>query len=169
MALAAASPAAATGVAASATAPRCAAASLLIWAGPATGAAGSVDAEYGFTDHSASSCSLYGYPIVQMLNKSGTDLATFDQKAPGAFSIKEETVVLAPGKTAYFGVVYASSTGYANLTCPTSAALRFTPPQNTGTVTLHGSHAKITPFGGSTEHLKCGILHVTPVTAKRFQ
>jgi hypothetical protein len=47
--------------------------------------------------------------------------------------------------------------------------LKFTPPQDTGTVTLHGSHAQITPYGGTTQHLKCGIVHVTPVTAKRFQ
>ena len=151
------------------TVPRCAAASLVVWAGPAQGAAGSVADEFGFTNHSASTCSHYGYPLVQMLNKSGKNLSTSDQKAPGAFSIHEKTVVLAPGKTAYFGVVYASQTGYANLACPTSAALKFTPPQDTGTVTLHGSHAQITPYGGTTQHLKCGIVHVTPVTAKRFQ
>ncbi|MGO9582992.1 MAG: DUF4232 domain-containing protein [Acidimicrobiales bacterium] len=152
-----------------ATVPRCAAASLLVWAGPGQGAAGSVADEFGFTNRSASTCSLYGYPLVQMLKKSGKNLSTSDQKAPGAFSIQEKTVVLAPGKTAYFGVMYASQTGYANLICPTSAALRFTPPHDAGTVTLHGSHAQITPYGGTTQHLKCGIVHLTPVTANRFQ
>ncbi|MGA2805745.1 MAG: DUF4232 domain-containing protein [Acidimicrobiales bacterium] len=152
-----------------ATVPRCTTASLLVWVGPTQGAAGSVAAEFGFTNHSSGTCSLYGYPLVQMLNKSGKDLSTSDQRAPGAFSIKERTVLLAPGKTAYFGVVYASQTGYANLICPSSAALRFTLPQSTGTLTLHGAHARITPYGGSTEHLQCGIVHVTPVTATRFQ
>ena len=149
--------------------PRCAAASLLVWVGPTQGAAGSVATEFGFTNHSAGTCSLYGYPLVQMLNKSGQNLSTSDQKAPGAFGILEKTVVLAPGKTAYFGVVYASQTGYANLTCPTSAALKFTLPQGTGTLLLLGAHAQITPYGGTTQHLTCGIVHVTPVTAKRFQ
>ena len=104
-----------------------------------------------------------------MLTKNGKNLSTTDQTAPGAFSIKEKTVVLAPGETAYFGVLYADQTGYPNVTCPTSAALNFTPPQITRTVTLHGSHAQITPYGGSTEHLHCGIVRVTAVTAKRFQ
>lgn len=130
---------------------------------------GSAAAEFGFTNHSARTCFLHGYPRVQMLKKSGKDLSTSDQKAPGAFGIQEKTVVLASGKTAYFGVVFADQTGYGNLTCPMSAALKFTPPQDTGTVTLHGSAAQIAPYGGTTQHLDCGIVHVTPVTAKRSQ
>jgi len=153
----------------SASVPRCAPAALRVWSGPSTGAAGSRAAEFGFTNHSASTCFLHGYPRVQMLKKSGKNLSTSDQKAPGAFGIQAKTVVLAPGKTAYFGVVYASQTGYVNLTCPTSAALKFTPPQDTGTVTLRGSPAQIAPYGGTTQHLDCGIVHVTAVTAKRFQ
>ncbi len=144
--------------------PRCTTASLLVWVGPTQGAAGSVAAEFGFTNHSAGTCSLYGYPLVQMLNKFEKNLSTSDQRAPGAFSIQARTVLLAAGKTAYFGVVYASQTGYANLICPTSAALRFTLPLGTGTLTLRGAHARITPYGGSTEHLHCGSVHVTPVT-----
>jgi hypothetical protein len=159
----------ALGRAAAGTVPRCAAASLMTWVGRTTGAAGSNAAEFGFTNHSASTCSLQGYPVVQMLKKSGTDLSTSDQKAPGAFKIQVKAVALVPGKTAYFGVVYATQTGYANLTCPTSAALRLTPPQDSGTLTLHGSHGQITPYGGGTQHLKCGIVHVTAVTAIRFQ
>jgi len=104
-----------------------------------------------------------------MLKQSGKDLSTSDQKAPGAFGIQDKTVVLAPGKAAYFGVEYANQTGYDNLTCPKSAALEFTPPQSTRTVTLHGSAAQIAPYGGTTQHLDCGIVHVTAVTAKRFQ
>jgi len=164
-----ASPMAAARAALPATVPQCAAPSLLVWVGPTTGAAGSRAAEFGFTNHSASICSLSGYPLVQMLNKSGKNLPTFDQKARGAFKIRVKTVVLAPGNSAYFGVLYASQIGYANLTCPRSAALRFTPPQNTRTMTLHGSHAQITPYGGTTQHLKCGIVRITAVTSRRFQ
>jgi hypothetical protein len=136
--------------------------------GPTSAAAGSRFDEFGFTNHGGT-CSLYGYPVVQMLKSSGTNLATYDESAPGAFSIREKAVFLTRGETAYFGVVYASQTGYANLSCPTSAALRFTPPQAVGTLTLEGAHAQITPYGGTIEHLKCGIVHITPVTAKRFQ
>ena len=152
-----------------ATVPRCAAASLVVWVGPIQGAAGSVASEFGFTNHSAGTCALHGYPFVQMLNKSGKNLSTHDQRGSGAFSIQERTVILAPGKTAYFGVIYASRTGYGNLTCPTAVALRFTPPQDIRTLTLRGSHAHIAPYGGTTPHLTCGIIRVTPVTAKPFQ
>ena len=157
------------GRAAAGTVPRCAATSLAIWVGPTTGAMGSNAAEFGFTNNSASICSLHGYPFIQMLKKSGAKLSTSEAKAQGSFKIQDKTVVLLPGETSYFGVVYASQTGYANLTCPASAALKFTPPQAAGSITLHGSHAQIKPYGGTTEHLKCGIIHVTPVTAKRFQ
>jgi len=152
-----------------ASVPRCAPSALAVLSGRSTGAVGTIAAEFGFTNHSAKTCSLHGYPGVQMLTKSGKNLSTTDEKAPGAFSIEEKAVVLAPGKTAYFGVLYADQTGYAKLTCPTSAALKFTPPQDTRTVTLHGSHAQIAPYGGSTGHTHCGIVRVTAVTAKRFQ
>ncbi len=163
------SPASAARVAARKSVPRCATASLRVWVGRTTGAAGSRAAEFGFTNDSNGTCSLYGYPRVQMLTKSGKNLSTTDEKASGAFGIQEKTVGLAPGKTAYFGVLYPSETGYANLTCPTSATLKFTPPQNTATIVLHGSPAHIAPYGGTTEHLHCGIVRVTAVTAKRFQ
>ncbi|HUZ21715.1 MAG TPA: DUF4232 domain-containing protein [Acidimicrobiales bacterium] len=153
----------------SASAPRCAPAALRVWGGPSTGAAGSIIAEFGFTNRSTGTCFLHGYPRVQMLKKSGTNLSSSDRKAPGAFGIRAKTVVLAPDKTAYFGIAYASQTGYANLTCPTSAALKFTPPQDAGTVTLRGSAAHIQPYGGTTQHLDCGIVHLTAVTARRFQ
>ncbi len=163
------SPAPVARVRAPASVPRCVASALAVWSGRTTGAAGTLAAEFGFTNHSAKTCSLYGYPHVQMLTKTGKNLSTTDQTAPGAFSIKEKAVSLAPGETAYFGVLYADETGYPNLTCPTSAALKFTPPQTTRTVTLYGSHARIAPFGGSTEHPHCGVVRVTAVTAKRFQ
>lgn len=152
-----------------ASVPRCAPSALAVWSGRSTGAMGTIAAEFGFTNHSAKTCFLYGYPGVQMLTKSGKNLSTTDEKAPGAFSIEEKTVVLAPGKTAYFGVLYVDFSGYANVTCPESAALKFTAPQDIRTVTLHGSRAQIAPYGGSTGHLHCGIVRVTAVTAKRFQ
>lgn len=147
----------------------CATASLALRTGLVTTAMGTVGAEFGFVNRSAKTCSLRGYPHVQMLNKSGKFLKTTDDTAPGAFGIQVRTVVLAPGATAYFGVLYHNQTGYGNLTCPMAAALLFTPPQNTATITLHGSAARIKPFGGTTMHLVCGGVRVTPVTVKRFQ
>jgi hypothetical protein len=103
-----------------------------------------------------------------MVTKSGKNLSTTDETDSGAFGIQAKTVVLARDKMAYFGVVYGSATGYANLSCPTSAALKLTLPQNAATVTLHGSAAQITPYGGTAAHLHCGIVRVTAVTAERF-
>jgi hypothetical protein len=164
------SSASAVRTAATASVPRCATTSLRVWVGITTGAAGSRTAEFGFTNDSSRTCSLYGYPRVQMLTKSGKNLSTTDEKAPAAFGIQEKTVILASDKTAYFGVLYASQTGYGNFTCPTSAALQFTPPQDTATVALQGSRAQIAPYGGVIpHHLHCGIVRVTAVTAKRFQ
>jgi hypothetical protein len=104
-----------------------------------------------------------------MLNASGAAVPTAEQHAPGAFGLQVTTVRLAPGRTAYFGVEYASQTGYARASCPKAAALRLTPPQVTGTLTLRGPAARIAPYGGTTTHLKCGIVHVSALSAKRFQ
>ena len=152
-----------------ASVPRCAPASLVVWTGRTTAAAGSRTSEFGFTNDSASSCFLHGHPRVQMLNRSGMNLSTSEEKAAGAFGIEDRTVILTAGKTAYFGVEYASQTGYANLTCPMSASLKLTPPQNSGSLMLRASGAQIAPYGGSIEHLECGIIRVTAVTADRFQ
>lgn len=156
--------------AATASVPRCATRSLRIWVGRSGVAMGTVGDEFGFTNYSVKTCSLYGYPQVQLLEKSGRNQSTSDHKAsPGVLGIEEKLVVLAPGKTAYFGVIFHDQTGFAKLTCPTSAALRFTPPQNTATVTLRGTDAQIAAYHGTIEHLVCGYISVTPVTAKRFQ
>jgi hypothetical protein len=160
----------ATRAAAAGTA-RCTTSALQMWSGRWTVAAGTVAAEYGFTNRSSHACSLDGYPRVQLLKMSGANLPTSDEHAsPGAFGISQKTVVLAPGKTAYFGVVFHDQTGYGTLTCPSSAAVQFTPPQDASTLTLHGSRAKIAAYGGATQHqLHCGIVRLTPVTARRFQ
>jgi len=135
-----------------------------------TGAAGSRDAEYGFTNTGTASCTLRGYPTVQMLTSSGAKLSTtLSHAAAGAMGIPLKTVPLAHRAAAYFDVHYASQTGFGTLKCPTSAALRLTAPgQMAGTV-LHGAGGEIQPYGGSIPHLHCGIVAVTPITGKRFQ
>lgn len=135
-----------------------------------TGAMGSRDAEYGFKNLSTHPCELTGYPRVRMLTKSGGALSTTEQHAPGALGITTTQVTLGHNAVAYFDIHYASSTGYANLKCPPSAALKLTAPGDTTGLLLHGSAGRIQPYGGgSTLHLHCGIVHVTAVTAKRFQ
>jgi len=161
------SPTSAARAAAAASVPRCATASLRIWVGTGSGAMGTVAVEFGFTNHSAKTCSLYGYPRVQMLTKSGKNLSTTDQRGAGYFGIQERTVVLAPGKTAYFGILYHDFSGYANVTCPESAALKFTPPQDIRTILVYKS-AQIAPYGMNLGYTHCGDVRVTPVTAESF-
>jgi Domain of unknown function (DUF4232) len=158
------------GSAAAPAVPRCAAAHLGVWAGPVTGGAGHLLSEFAFVNRGSGRCSLFGYPHVWMLDAAGHPIATTDRNAaPGADGIAEKVVLLAGGRRAYFGVYYADQTGFGNLMCPAAARLRFHPPQQTAALVLSGKGAHIAPYGGSIPHLHCGMVEVTPVTAKRFQ
>jgi hypothetical protein len=134
----------------------------------ATAGAGSRDAEYGFRNLGRP-CTLSGFPGVVMLAGSGAVLPTTEQHAPGAYGIAVRQVPLGRGAVAYFGVHYASQTGYDGLRCPTSAALRLTAPGTTAAPVVRGRGGMIQPYGGTIPHLRCGIVHVSPVGARRFQ
>jgi hypothetical protein len=154
---------------ASATTPLCSAHQLSAVYVDASGAAGSVDVEYGFENTSTHRCEISGYPGVQMLKASGQKLATDEQLATGAYGITVKPVLLAHKAVAYFGVHYAAQTGYGNLKCPTSVAVKLSPPGTSVGLLLHGQGGKIQAYGGSIPHLQCGILHVSALSAKRFQ
>ncbi len=134
-----------------------------------TGAAGSIDGQYGFRNRGSQRCELTGFPRVQMLKASGRPLSTTERLATGAYGIMVKPVFIAPAAVAYFGIHYASATGYGRRTCPTSAALTLTPPGGTIGLVLHGKGARIQPFGGTIPRLRCGIVDVSALTAKRFQ
>ena len=134
-----------------------------------TGAAGSTDGEYGFRNRSAHACALAGYPAVRMLRTSGASLSTTELHAPGAWGITVKPVVLAHGEIAYFGIHFADATGYGRLHCPVSGALELRAPGDGDRLLLRGRGGRIQPFGGTTVHLHCGVVHVSAVTAKRFQ
>jgi hypothetical protein len=153
---------------AGAAVPHCSAGQLAAVYVNATAGAGSRDAEYGFRNLGRP-CTLRGFPGVVMLAGSGAALPTTEQHAPGAYGIPVTLVPLGHGAAAYFGVHYASQTGYDGLSCPTSAALRLTPPGTTGGLVVRGRGGTIQPYGGTIPHLHCGIVHVSPVGARRFQ
>jgi hypothetical protein len=134
-----------------------------------SGAAGSIDVQYGFRNHSARTCALRGFPRVQMLTSSGHALPTTETHAPGAYGIGTRPVTLAPTKVGYLGVHYPSATGFGRLHCPTSAALRLTAPGTSVGLVLRGRGGRIQPYGGSIPHLNCGTVRVSPVGARRFQ
>lgn len=157
----------ADGAAAGQTAARCMVDQLEIKAGMSSAGAGSVLSEFAFVNKASTTCSLYGYPHLQLLDSSGDPIATHDRDAlPGFDSVPTKLVTLATGQRAWFGVYYPDATGYANLKCPTAWQLRFTPPHSNGTVTLAGKGAQITPYGGIIEHLRCGDVMLTPVAVK---
>lgn len=136
----------------------------------ATGAAGSVARQYGLRNRSARRCRLSGYPKLQLLGATGRPLRTIEgHAAPGAFGITPRVMTVRPGAMAYFAVRYASATGYGGLACPIASALRVTPPGATVALVLRGPGARVRAYGGTTEHLRCGMLTVSAVTAHRFQ
>jgi hypothetical protein len=148
----------------------CRSAHLGIWAGPTSGAAGTIVSEFAFVNTGTATCSLSGYPRIQMLEVSGARLSTIDSNAVGFLGVtKPAVVVIAPGKRAYFGAAYPDFTGAGQTRCPTSAALDFTPPGGGQPIELTGPKAHITPYAGGEVRLHCGVVRMTAIVAKRFQ
>jgi hypothetical protein len=113
---------------------------------------------------------MFGYPQIAMLDAAGHPIPTIDNNAfPGAVGIPKKMITLTKGQRAYFGVYYANQTGFGMVVCPTSAKLRLTPPQRSGSIVLSGNGARIAPYGGTIHTPHCGTVQVTPVTTKRFQ
>ena len=129
-------------------------------------AAGSVGDTVTFTSVAASTCTLRGYPKLQMLTANGHRLATHLRRGASVTvpAMPTRTVTLVPGAAASFDLGYADATGYARLKCPTSARVKITPPKSTGQITVSWH---LQPYGGSIEHLRCGIITVSPVFAGR--
>ena len=117
----------------------------------------------GFRNVSATPCTLFGYPKVQMTGTNGKLIKTINTRVstimgmPTSISI----VNLQPGSTAHFNLLYESSTGYGNAICPTSTQVEFTPPGSGVPLVLPW---KIQPYGGSTiQTLQCGEIKVSPI------
>lgn len=163
-----AAPAALTApVAGAAQAPNCTLSQLKVQAGTSSGALGSILSEFSFVNTSSQTCSLSGYPKLQMLGGPGAQIPTSDSHAAHGFDgVSNKPVTLAKGQHAWFGVEYPDETGYGNLKCPRSTELSFTPPNVSGSLTLTGKGAQIEPYGGSIPHLHCGDVMITPVSAK---
>ena len=143
----------------------CTAAQLSIQVGAPNGAAGSVGYTNDFKNISATTCTLYGYPGLQMLNSSGQPIATDVIRGTSVTvpSVPEKLITLVPGARADFDMGFASATGYGNAKCPTSARVEFTAPNDFQSLTVA---LAIQPYGGpSTAQLHCGQITVSPVYA----
>lgn len=130
------------------------------------GAAGTLDIVFGLTNIGTTSCTMDGYPTVQMETASGSNLATHPTNGGEGQTTEPTLVQIAPHHTAFFEIFYADGTGYGNATCPTSAQLAITIPGGHTHLTLKGSAGSITPFGGGTiSQLQCGDISVGPVSS----
>jgi hypothetical protein len=127
-------------------------------------AAGSIGDTVTFTNASATTCTLRGYPGVQMLTANGRRLVTHLHRGASVTvpAVPVRTVILASGREASFYLGYADETGYELLKCRTSAGVDITPPNATKPITVPWH---LQPYGGTIEHLRCGIITVSPVFA----
>ncbi|HEY3941003.1 MAG TPA: DUF4232 domain-containing protein [Acidimicrobiales bacterium] len=126
-----------------------------------SGAAGTIELSVELTNHSTTSCSLFGYPGMQLLDASGNDLPTDVIRGGGppfpvaAANQGPTTVVLGAGQSAAFSLSYSDVPVGGETSCPTSAHALVTPP---GDLTSATVALTIAPCGG-------GTVHVSPVYA----
>ena len=137
-----ASPASATTLAASAAIPRCAAASgqygnVSAWVadGQGNGAAGTIYYPLELTNLSRHACSLYGFPGVSAISRTGQQLGSPASWASGGTFGTPRTVVVEPGATVHAILAYhdaAVSTAPGCHAVNTTSQLRVYPPDQRG-------------------------------------
>jgi len=131
LALAAASPAAAPRLAVAASTPSCSSASLVIWLNTqGSGAAGSSYYSLEFTNLSAGSCTLTGYPGVSGIDLSGRQLGSAASRNP---QHKPVAVTIAPRGSAHVVLRIVDASNYPKSTCSQvmAAGLRVYSPGQT--------------------------------------
>lgn len=121
--------------------------------GAATGHVGQV---VSFRNSSSTTCTLYGYPGLLMLDARGQPLPTQVHRG-SSYIVQPETpatVNLAPGGAASFTLGWADATGYSGTTCPASTRLEVTPPNSYRHLVVTD---RLAPYG------PCGRVSVSPV------
>ena len=147
-----------TGTAAGGT--TCQPAQLAAAAGQATGAAGTIAMTISLTNSSPTTCTLEGYPGMQLLDANGGDLPTtvvrdqFHFPDPAADQ-PPSLVTLAPHATGMFGLSYEDVPVGNETSCPTSAQAEVTPPNDFTHLVMP---LQIAPCAN-------GTVHVSPVYA----
>ncbi|HET9690005.1 MAG TPA: DUF4232 domain-containing protein, partial [Acidimicrobiales bacterium] len=137
----------------------CRSADLALRLGQAGAGAGQRSQVFELRNTSSSTCRLHGFPGMQMLDSANhplpTEVTRSQSSTPG-------DVDLAPGTTSSFLAHWAAQTGYGNEQCPTSSRVEVTPPNAYEPLTVA---LQISPYGGTTQHLQCGEITVSPVDA----
>jgi hypothetical protein len=104
------------------------------------GAAGTSEVTLGFRNTSSATCTLTGYPGVQLLGAGGTDIAT-NTVAGGGDSFTNfapSPVAVAGGATAFFNMGYSDVTTGTETSCPTATALQVTAPDTSTPLQVSG-------------------------------
>jgi len=120
-----------------------------------SGAAGTIETTIALTSSSTGSCTLGGYPGLQMLNGAGANLPTnVIRKGSYPFTAMAPAVVtVAPGQAVYFNMGYSDVPTGSETSCPTSTTLAVTPPNSYTSTTVS---AQLGPCGN-------GSITVSPV------
>lgn len=96
------------------------------------GAAGTIELTISLRNATAAACALEGYPGMQLIDAAGTQLPT--HVVPGGTlsfdNFPKAPVTIGPGQSAYFNVGYSDVPAGGETTCPTSASLWVTPPDD---------------------------------------
>jgi hypothetical protein len=103
-----------------------------------SGAAGTIETTITLTSSATTSCTLAGYPGLQMLNSAGAALPTTVVRG-GNYSFTNfpaTTVSLAPGQALYFNMGYSDVVSGSQTSCPVSASLQVTPPNSFTSLTV---------------------------------
>lgn len=132
--------------------PGCEGARLSLGTPGETASSGRIERTFVLTDTSRSSCTLPGYPGMQMLDSGGRPVPTTVVREQPA--TRAQTVVLAPGGAATFLAWWWNQNRYT-VPCPLSQRVEVTPPNAVPplTITL------------SIQPCPDGTINVSPVTA----
>ena len=127
-----------------------------------SGGAGTIEMQVTMVNISGATCTMKGYPGMQLLSASGSPITTTVIRGGGpAFptagaNALPALVSLAPQQVAAFDFSYSDVPVGTETTCPTSAQAEVTPPNDTAYAVIR---LQIAPCGG-------GTIHVSPVYAQ---
>ena len=139
---------------------------------PAGVALGHAAVQFTFRNTSGASCTLFGFPGLQLLDARGASLPTYVNWGHD-YIVQPETptlVTLPPDGEASFLLGYTDDPGRFGLTCPISTQVAITPPNETRSLVIPFQFAGADP-DPVTGRLKCGAFAVSPVYpgTSRFQ